>query len=71
MLQLTSESEAYDVLLDEVEGHSEISMRAVCVIDDDRRIRYTWETAELRNDPDYNAVYEVVRDLESVWLTPT
>lgn len=56
-------SDAYGVLADEVDGHPNVSWRAVFVIDSTDTVRYTWEGEEIVHDPDMEAVYDAVRSL--------
>jgi len=61
-----SVSHSYDVCYDEIEGHPQVSKRAVFVIDDSQTIQYGWETDDWTVDPDIGAVYDAVLDLDSI-----
>jgi peroxiredoxin len=53
-------SDAYGVLADELEGHPQVSERAVFVIDSTETIRYAWQGQTYTDDPDIGEVSDAV-----------
>lgn len=51
-------SRAYDVLVDEFEGHSDVPGRATFVIDPDRTIQFAWSADGPEQQPDLDALRE-------------
>jgi peroxiredoxin len=64
-----SVSEQYDVLYDELVGHSRVSKRAVFLIDAKRTIRYSWVADEWIDDPNIGDVNEAAQQLDGIGLS--
>lgn len=56
-------ADAYDVCYDEWDGHERVPKRAVFLIDSDNTVRYTWETDDAFEKPDFFPVKKALDKL--------
>lgn len=57
---------SFDVQYDEWEGHRHVPKRAVVMVDTDGIVRYRWVTEDPYERPDFQPVFDAVRELDGV-----